>query len=98
MDWRVVHFLTRFQYKKSEEKLSYTDKVRMIKEAMEERHDLEIIYLKPDDTKSHRRIRPESIEMMEYMGKTFEGLRAYCYERRDLRHFRIDRILEIKNH
>ena len=97
MDWRVVHFLTRFQYKKSEEKLAYADKVRMIEKAMGIRQDLEIVYLKPDDTKSRRRIRPESIEMMEYKGKPFEGLCAFCHERRDLRHFRIDRILEIKN-
>ncbi|MBI5603410.1 MAG: AAA family ATPase [Deltaproteobacteria bacterium] len=96
MDFRVVKFLTRFQYKKAEERLSYVDKVRIIKEVMEEKKDLEIIYLKPDDTKSRRRIRPESIEMMEYGGKRFEGLRAYCHERQDLRHFRLDRILEIK--
>jgi ATP-dependent DNA helicase PIF1 len=97
MDWRVVQFLTRFQYEKSEERLAYGDKVRMIEEAMGERRDLEIVYLKPDDTKSRRRISPESITILEYKGKSFEGLRAYCHERRDLRHFRIDRILEIKN-
>jgi ATP-dependent DNA helicase PIF1 len=97
MDWRVIHFLTRFQYQKSEEKLAYADKVQMIEIAMGGRKDLEIVYLKPDDTKSRRRIRPESIEILEYKGKQFEGLRAFCHERRDLRHFRIDRILEIKN-
>lgn len=96
MDYRVVTFLTRFQYKKAEEKLSYADKVTIIKKGMAEKQDLEIVYLKPDDTKSRRRIRPESIEMMEYRGKHFEGLRAYCHERQDLRHFRLDRILEIK--
>jgi ATP-dependent DNA helicase PIF1 len=96
MDFRVVKFLTQFQYKKAEEKLSYTDKVRLIKDVMKKKQDLEIVYLKPDDTKSRRRIRPESIEMLEYKGKQFEGLRAYCHERQDLRHFRLDRILEIK--
>ena len=34
--------------------------------------------------------------MMEYKGKRFEGLRAYCYEREDFRTFRVDRVLEIK--
>ena len=96
MDYQVVKFLTRFQYEKSEERLSYADKVKMIQEVMKEKQDLEIVYLKPDDTKSRRRIRPESIEMMEYKGKRFEGLRAYCHERQDLRTFRVDRILEIK--
>ncbi|MBI4767508.1 MAG: AAA family ATPase [Deltaproteobacteria bacterium] len=97
MDYRVIQFLTCFQYEKSEERLAYSDKVRMIEEAMDAGTDLEIVYLKPDDTKSHRRIRPEAIARLEYKGKPFEGLRAYCHERRDLRHFRIDRILEIKN-
>ena len=38
---------------------------------------------------------PIAIEEMEYRGKTFEGLRAYCCLREDERNFRIDRILEI---
>jgi hypothetical protein len=96
MDWRVVRFLTRFQYEKSEEKLSYAEKVGLIRKAAEGKKDLEIVYLKPDDTKSRRRIRPEAIATMEYKGRPFEGLRAFCHERRDMRHFRIDRILEIK--
>jgi ATP-dependent DNA helicase PIF1 len=96
MDYRVVNFLTRFQYRKSEQVMGYDDKVRLILNWIQEKRDLEMIYLKPDDTKSRRRIRPEAIEQMEYRGKRFEGLRAFCYERQDLRHFRIDRILEMK--
>jgi ATP-dependent DNA helicase PIF1 len=97
MDYRVVKFLTRFQYQKAEESFGYADKVRLIREVMQKNRDLEIVYLKPDDTKSRRRIRPESVEQMEYRGREFEGLRAFCYERQDHRHFRIDRILEIKS-
>ena len=95
MDWRVVRFLTRFQYAKSEERLSYAAKLRMIEEAIDEARDIEVVYLKPDDTKSRRKIRPEAVETMEYGGRRFEGLRAYCYEREDLRTFRIERILEM---
>jgi predicted DNA-binding transcriptional regulator YafY len=32
---------------------------------------------------------------MEYKGKPFEGLRAYCALRHEERSFRIDRILEL---
>jgi len=98
MDFRVVQFLTRFQYQKAEERLSYEDKVKMILSVIAEKGEVEIVYLKTDDTKSRRRIRPQAIEGMEYKGKQFEGLRAFCHERRDLRHFRIDRILEITTH
>jgi ATP-dependent DNA helicase PIF1 len=96
MDWAIPRFLTRFQYKKADEKLSYSQKKALIGEAISEGRDLEILYLKPDDTKTRRRVHPDSIEMLEYGGKRFEGLVAYCYKREDTRHFRIDRILELK--
>jgi hypothetical protein len=96
MDWRVVRFLTGFQYRRSDERLAYAEKRRLIEEAIAEGRALQIVYLKPDDTKSRRRIRPECLEPMEYGGKRFEGLRAWCYEREDIRHFRIERMLEIK--
>lgn len=96
MDWRVVRFLTGFQYARSEERLAYAAKRRLIEEAIAEGRALEIIYLKPDDTKSRRRIRPEGLEPMEFGGKRFEGLRAWCYEREDIRHFRVERMLEIR--
>ncbi len=96
MDWRVVKFLTRYQYRKADEKLSYADKLALIREAIRTGQDLEIVYLKTDDTKTRRRIRPEAIERMEYMGKEFEGVRAYCFKRGEERNFRIDRMLEVK--
>jgi len=95
MDWRIVRFLTRFQYKKAEEALPVAEKRTLIKAAIREGRELEIVYLKPDDTKSRRRIRPDAVEMMEYHGKRFEGLRAYCHKRGECRTFRLDRILEI---
>ena len=66
------------------------------KEAIRKKNDLEIVYLKTDDTKTKRRIRPESIEMMEYMGKIFEGAIACSFKRQDYRVFCIDRMLELK--
>jgi ATP-dependent DNA helicase PIF1 len=95
MDWRIVRFLTRFQYKKAEQALPAADKRALILEAVRDGRELEIVYLKPDDTKSRRRVRPESVEMMEYHGKTFEGMRAYCHKRGEGRTFRLDRILEV---
>ncbi len=95
MDWRIVRFLTRFQYKKAEEALPVADKRALLLEAIRDGRELEIVYLKPDDTKSRRRIRPEAVEMMEYHGKRFEGVRAYCHKRGECRTFRLDRILEI---
>jgi hypothetical protein len=96
LDYDIVRFLTRTQYKKADERLSYAAKVALVNEAIREGRDLEILYLKPDDTKSRRRIRAESIETLDFKGRRFEGVVAYCYEREDLRHFRIDRMLEVR--
>jgi ATP-dependent DNA helicase PIF1 len=95
MDWRIVRFLTRFQYEKADQALPLAAKRKILEEAIREGRELEIVYLKPDDTKSRRRIRPEAVEMMEYRGRTFEGLRAFCHTRGECRTFRLDRILEL---
>jgi ATP-dependent DNA helicase PIF1 len=95
MDWRVSGFLTKFQYRKADERLNYDERRRIIDDAIHRGLNLEILYLKPDDTKSRRIIRPVAVEAMEYRERPFEGLRAYCHLRKGERNFRIDRILEI---
>jgi len=95
MDWRVAGFLTRFQYRKADERINLEERRRIIEDAMKRGISLEILYLKPDDTKSRRTVQPISIEEMEFRGRKFEGLRAYCSLRKSERSFRIDRILEI---
>ncbi|KUK56698.1 MAG: TPR domain protein [Synergistales bacterium 53_16] len=95
MDWRVAKFLTMFQYRKADERVSYDERSAIILDAIKRDLSIEIVYLKPNDTKSRRTIRPLSIEPMEFKGKPFEGLRAYCDLRKEERTFRIDRILEI---
>jgi ATP-dependent DNA helicase PIF1 len=96
MDYRVMKFLTRFQYEKAEKQLSYDTKKRMIQSAISQGRALQMVYLKPDDTKSKRRISPWSIEQMKYKGKDFEGVKAFCFKRGDDRVFRIDRMLELE--
>ncbi len=96
MDWKIVRFLTDFQYCVSEKELSYEDKLEIIRQAMEEEKALEITYLKTNDIKSKRVIEPLSMGEMSYLGKKFYGLKAFCQKRNEERVFRIDRILEMK--
>ena len=96
MDYRVVRFLTRFQYQKAEKCLKKKKKKKMIQSAISRGGLLHLVYLKPDDTKSKRRILPQAIEQMEYKGKDFEGVKAFCFKRGEARVFRIDRMLEVK--
>ncbi len=54
------------------------------------------MYLKPSDEKTTRVVRPETVGEMEYHGKKYLGMRAFCLKRNEERVFRIDRILEIR--
>jgi ATP-dependent DNA helicase PIF1 len=96
MDWKVVKFLTEFQYGRSEESMPLEDKIAMIERAIENKAVLKITYLKPNDEKSERLIAPLEVGEMQYNGKKYTGLRAYCYTRKDNRTFRVDRILRME--
>ena len=52
--------------------------------------------LKLNDEKTTRVVRPEAVGEMEYHGKKYLGMRAFCLKRNEERTFRIDRILEIE--
>jgi len=96
MDYDVVKFLTRFQYQKAEQSNPAQDKLAVIGRAIAGKTPLRIVYLKPSDEKSRRVIIPLNVGEMEYGGKTFLGLRAFCMTRNEERTFRIDRILEME--
>lgn len=95
MDYNVVKFLTRYQYRMAEESCPLDARVETIRRAIEKKSSLQITYLKPNDEKSRRVIRPTVIGEMEYQGQTYLGVRAFCAERGEERTFRVDRILEI---
>ena len=96
MDRAVVDFMTGYQYRRAEQECPAGDRLKIIEQAIRTNSDLEITYLKPDDTKSRRTIRPLKVGEFSYGGKKFMGVRAYCRLRNGERSFRIDRILELK--
>jgi len=95
-DYKVIDFLTKYQYKKAEQSCPIDNKVEVIKRAIEKKAALQIVYLKPNDEKTRRVVRPEAFGEMEYRGKKYLGMRAFCTKRNEERTFRIDRILEIE--
>ena len=95
-DWRIVKFLTQYQYKLGEKRTPLKKKIKLIKEAIENKNKLEIVYLKTCDQKTKRVILPIKVGEMEYCQKRYLGVEAYCFLRKEKRTFRIDRILEIK--
>lgn len=95
VDWRIVKFITQFQYRASDRKVPLDEKIKMIREAIDNGGMLKITYLKAQDEKSRRVVRPLEMGEMEYLGKPFLGLKAHCQSRMEERVFRVDRILEI---
>ncbi|MBI2672432.1 AAA family ATPase [Candidatus Woesearchaeota archaeon] len=96
MDWKVVKFLTQFQYDRSEKKLSLNQKVDLIKKAIKLNSNIKIVYLKSNDQKSNRIITPKKVGTMDYLGKSYLGVEGYCFKRKEDRVFRVDRILELE--
>lgn len=96
MDWKVVKFLTGFQYQKAHRETPLEQKVETIRLAIKEKSKLEIVYLKTNDEKTKRVIKPTSLGEMEYLGKTFLGVEAFDFLRNEERVFRVDRILTLQ--
>ncbi|MBI1871614.1 MAG: AAA family ATPase [Chlamydiae bacterium] len=96
VDWRVVSFVTRYQYQLSEKNIPMDQKMKFIREAIQTKKSLEVIYLKTNDEKSKRLIQPFFAGELNYQGKSFLGVQAYDSQRQEERTFRVDRILEIK--
>jgi ATP-dependent DNA helicase PIF1 len=95
MDWRVVQFVTAYQYKKSEEQMSLVDKIQMIQQAIETEKKLALVYLKANDEKSQRILLPSFVGEMAYRGKTFLGVCGFDSKKGGERNFRVERILEM---
>jgi hypothetical protein len=95
-DYQVMDFLTKYQYKKAEQCCPVDIKIEAIRKAIEKEASLEIVYLKPSDEKTTRVVRPEAVGEMEYHGKKYLGMRAFCLKRNEERVLRVDRILDIR--
>jgi len=95
MDRRIVQFLTTFQYKHSEERCPLEEKIKLIQEAINNKRNLKIVYLKNNDERSTREVRPKHVGELEYKNKKYIGMEAFCLKRNEDRVFRLDRILEM---
>lgn len=96
IDWKVVEFITKYQYQISENKMPLKEKIKIIEKAIKNDGKLKMTYLKASDEKSIRIISPSYIGELEYLEKKFIGIKAFCETRKMIRTFKVDRILEIE--
>ncbi len=95
-DFRIFKFLTSYQYNKAAKELSHDDKVALIEKAIHEKFNLNMTYLKANDTKSTRVIKPLTVGTEDYQGKKFPGMKAFCTNRKEERMFHVGRILKLE--
>lgn len=95
-DSRIYRFMTAYQYRKSAQIHSSSDKIALIQEAIDAKLGMEMVYLKANDTKSERIIRPLKVGNETYQGKLFPALRAWCSDSNQEQIFHVGRILEIR--
>jgi len=95
IDWRVSKFLTSYRYAISEMQMPLDQKIKIIWDAIEKKKKLNMTYLKANDVKSDRIVKPISVGEMEYRERTFTGMIAFCIATNEQRTFRVDRILSI---
>ncbi len=94
-DHRIINYLTKIQYDAAEDRCSSAEKIKILKDAIDKNCSINIVYLKPNDHKSTRTIKPFYLGEKTYKDKKYLGLDAYCMKDNLDRIFRIDRILEI---
>jgi ATP-dependent DNA helicase PIF1 len=95
-DPRIYKFLTTHAYQKAAQTLSFDKKISLIQKALADNTTLKMTYLKANDSKSKRVIRPLSVGEQVYQGKKFVGLFAYCNTRDEQRMFNVARIIELE--
>ena len=96
VDYRIMKFLTQWQYRQAEREMSVQDKMILIQKAIESKKQLKIRYLKTNDLKSFFVVEPLECGWQTYKGTKYQGMRAFCLNMQDERMFRIDRILKLK--
>ena len=94
-DYRIIKFLTQWQYRQAEKEMPSKDKMAIIQKAIDEQKQLEIGYLTAQDIKSSRVVQPLDCGWQSYKGVKYQGMRAFCLKAQDERMFRIDRILKL---
>ena len=96
LDWRVVKFITNYQYGLSEDAMPEEEKLRIINEVITSGGKIKIKYLKANGEKTCRVVSPSFAGEMSFKDKKFLGFIGHCSERKEKRTFRVDRILEME--
>ncbi len=94
-DQRIVTFLTNYQYQQAAQHQPLSEKLALLQWAIEAKCALTMAYLKGNDTKTQRQIRPIAVNITHTSTMTYHRLHAYCYQHQAERLFRVECILTL---
>ncbi len=97
MDKRIPEFMVNYQYQMAGRQWPDDKKQALIKQAIEQRSLLEILYLKETGEKNRRTIVPKDLRLVDYLGQKCWGVEGFCQERKEDRIFRLSCIVDIRN-
>ncbi len=95
-DQRIRGFTNRLPYDDVDRNLTVDMVTDMLKECIASGKRAEIDYLKGGSTRVTRFLLPERVGNFSYRGRQYLGVRGYCFTRKAMRVFRVDRILGLK--
>ena len=94
-DYRICEYLTNQRNDQAEQTFSVEQKGALITEVIAAGGQLNIEYLRADDTKVQCIVTPQTVGIAKYQGQEYLGMRAYCPESDTQRMFKVERILKL---
>ncbi len=95
-DPTICNFMTNLTYQRIAASFPNSEKTAILQQAIADKRDLTMTYLKPNDSKSTRVITPISTGEEHHNGKTFAGLRVFCHQHNDNRIFHLGRVIDLR--
>lgn len=95
-DLEVVTFVGNLPKHVPPMQLSIEERAQLIRQALDQQHSIEIVYLNVSNEKSTRQVTPTYIGSMKYEDKSYMGMKGFCHTSQRNQTFRVDRIMELK--
>ncbi|MCY4459952.1 MAG: AAA family ATPase [Albidovulum sp.] len=96
-DYRVQKFFADRKIALANKRRPVSEKLEQIRNAIESGVDLEILYLKGNNTESRHVVSPIEVGDLDYKGVVYQGMRARCSKADAVLNFNVNRIIEMES-
>lgn len=96
VDYRIMKFLTKYQYARSAKRMPLQAKIDFITQAISDHQNIEMTYLKSSDSKTMRTLTPTKVGEMIFKEKKFFGVQGICHTSKSTKVFNVEKILDLR--